>query len=422
MRFFGLHLSALFFVPPPKILTSTIMPCDNNFDIFFVFLSIVMKGCAYMTAIELVLDGDPIEEPKKEEALITTDSVLAQVEELSPEEKMQIEQFADKIDLHKTEIVSNYGATVQKQSANIAAKTLQDVKTKNTGEISDLLVQMVAAIDGMEGNSDKSGALAEFFKKIKVSVRAFRTRNESAETTLERIEKQLEGHKLTLQKDITMLDALYDENWQTFKALTMYIKAAELALERARTGELEQLYSKAELSGKPEDAMQADGFAKMCDQFDKQIHNLRLTRTTCLQSAPQIRMIQHNDQDMLMKLQSSIVNTIPLWRKKIAMSIAINNNLRAAEASNKVDDLTNRMLKEQAAQFHMSVIESAKASQRSVIDIETIDYVNKEITGAVLDYIAIEQKGARDRQNAVSVIANSERQLVDGIASAARRR
>ena len=375
-----------------------------------------------MTAIELVLDGDPIEEPKKEEALITTDSVLAQVEELSPEEKMQIEQFADKIDLHKTEIVSNYGATVQKQSANIAAKTLQDVKTKNTGEISDLLVQMVAAIDGMEGNSDKSGALAEFFKKIKVSVRAFRTRNESAETTLERIEKQLEGHKLTLQKDITMLDALYDENWQTFKALTMYIKAAELALERARTGELEQLYSKAELSGKPEDAMQADGFAKMCDQFDKQIHNLRLTRTTCLQSAPQIRMIQHNDQDMLMKLQSSIVNTIPLWRKKIAMSIAINNNLRAAEASNKVDDLTNRMLKEQAAQFHMSVIESAKASQRSVIDIETIDYVNKEITGAVLDYIAIEQKGARDRQNAVSVIANSERQLVDGIASAARRR
>ena len=375
-----------------------------------------------MTAIELVLDGDPIEEPKKEEALITTDSVLAQVEELSPEEKMQIEQFADKIDLHKTEIVSNYGATVQKQSANIAAKTLQDVKTKNTGEISDLLVQMVAAIDGMEGNSDKSGALAEFFKKIKVSVRAFRTRNESAETTLERIEKQLEGHKLTLQKDITMLDALYDENWQTFKALTMYIKAAELALERARTGELEQLYSKAELSGKPEDAMQADGFAKMCDQFDKQIHNLRLTRTTCLQSASQIRMIQHNDQDMLMKLQSSIVNTIPLWRKKIAMSIAINNNLRAAEASNKVDDLTNRMLKEQAAQFHMSVIESAKASQRSVIDIETIDYVNKEITGAVLDYIAIEQKGARDRQNAVSVIANSERQLVDGIASAARRR
>ena len=299
--------------------------------------------------------------------MITTDSVLAQVEELSPEEKMQIEQFADKIDLHKTEIVSNYGATVQKQSANIAAKTLQDVKTKNTGEISDLLVQMVAAIDGMEGNSDKSGALAEFFKKIKVSVRAFRTRNESAETTLERIEKQLEGHKLTLQKDITMLDALYDENWQTFKALTMYIKAAELALERARTGELEELYSKAELSGKPEDAMQADGFAKMCDQFDKQIHNLRLTRTTCLQSAPQIRMIQHNDQDMLMKLQSSIVNTIPLWRKKIAMSIAINNNLRAAEASNKVDDLTNRMLKEQAAQFHMSVIESAKASQRSVI-------------------------------------------------------
>ena len=164
--------------------------------------------------------------------------------------------------------------------------------------------------------------------------------------------------------------------------------------------------------------MLADSFSKNCDQFDKQVHNLRLTRTTCLQSAPQIKMIQHNDEDMMMKLQSSIVNTIPLWRKKIAMSIAINNNLKAAQAANTVDDLTNRMLREQAEQFHLGVIESAKASQRSIIDTQTIDYVNKEITGAVLDYIAIEQKGVRDRQNAVAVIANSERQLVSGVLSA----
>ena len=315
----------------------------------------------------------------------------------------------------------NYGATIQKQSAAIATKTLQDVKTKNTGEVSGLLIEMVTAMSGLSGGEDHGGFIRKFMQKIKGTAVTIRTRNESAEKALERIEKQLEGHKLTLQKDIQMLDALYDENWETFKALTLYIKAAEIASNKARNEELPALYAKAQESGLPEDAMKADEFAKQCDQFDKQVHNLRLTRTNCLQSAPQIKMIQHNDMDMAMKLQSSIVNTMPLWRKKIAMSIAINNNMQAVEASNAVDDITNRMLREQAEQFHMSVVESAKASQRSIIDIETIDYVNKEITGAVLDYIAIEQQGQRDRQNAVKVIADSERELVQGVLSAGNR-
>lgn len=369
-------------------------------------------------AIDLVLDGAA---PSSETAVtpaVTTESVLAEVEQLTPEEQAQIEQFSNKIDIHKSEIVMNYGATIQKQSASIATKTLQDVKTKNTGEVSSLLVEMVGAMNGLSGGEDRGGFIKNFFNKVKGHALSVRTKNESAEKTLERIEKQLEGHKLTLQKDIQMLDDLYDENWETFKALTLYIKAAELALDKAKNEELPALYAKAEQSGLPEDAMKADEFAKQCGQFEKQVHNLRLTRTNCLQSAPQIKMIQHNDMDMAMKLQSSIVNTMPLWRKKIAMSIAINNNMQAVEASNAVDDLTNRMLKEQAEQFHMSVIESAKASQRSIIDIETIDYVNKEITGAVLDYIAIEQQGQRDRENAVKVIAQSERELVQGVLSA----
>lgn len=370
-------------------------------------------------AIDLVLDGaTPEQTPAAAAPAVTTESVLAEVEQLTPEEQTQIQQFSDKIDIHKSEIVMNYGATIQKQSASIATKTLQDVKTKNTGEVAGLLVEMVGAINGLEGGQDNGGFIKRFFSKIKGEAMAVRTRNESAEKTLERIEKQLEGHKLTLQKDIQMLDDLYDENWETFKALTLYIKAAELALNKARGEELPALYAKAQETGLPEDAMKADEFAKQCDQFDKQVHNLRLTRTNCLQSAPQIKMIQHNDMDMAMKLQSSIVNTMPLWRKKIAMSIAIRNNMQAVEASNAVDDLTNRMLKEQAEQFHLSVVESAKASQRSIIDIETIDYVNKEITGAVLDYIAIEQQGQRDRQNAVKIIAQSEQELVQGVLSA----
>lgn len=370
-------------------------------------------------AIDLVLDGvTPEQTPAAAAPAVTTESVLAEVEQLTPEEQAQIQQFSDKIDIHKSEIVMNYGATIQKQSASIATKTLQDVKTKNTGEVAGLLVEMVGAMNGLSGGEDRGGFIKKFFNKIKGEALSVRTRNESAEKTLERIEKQLEGHKLTLQKDIQMLDDLYDENWETFKALTLYIKAAELALDKARKEELPALYAKAQETGLPEDAMKADEFAKQCDQFDKQVHNLRLTRTNCLQSAPQIKMIQHNDMDMAMKLQSSIVNTMPLWRKKIAMSIAINNNMQAVEASNAVDDLTNRMLKEQAEQFHLSVVESAKASQRSIIDIETIDYVNKEITGAVLDYIAIEQQGQRDRQNAVKIIAQSEQELVQGVLSA----
>lgn len=379
-----------------------------------------------MSDIQLVLDGVP-EEPaadpvQEQENALAAQKVLSEVEKLSAEEQAQVEAFAKKIDLHKSEIITNYGATIQKQSAAIATKTLQDVKTKNTGEISNLLVEMVVAMDGVEGGKDQGGFLSNFFKKIKGAAITTRTRNESAEKTLERIEKQLEGHKLVLQKDIAMLDDLYNENWETFKALTLYIKAAELALNKAKNEELPALYAKAQETGLPEDAMKADEFAKQCDQFEKQVHNLRLTRTNCLQSAPQIKMIQHNDMDMAMKLQSSIVNTMPLWRKKIAMSIALNNNMQAVAASNAVDDLTNKMLREQAEQFHLSVVESAKASQRSIIDIETIDYVNKEVTGAVLDYIAIEQQGQKDRQNAVAVIARSEQELVQGVLSATAQR
>ena len=374
-------------------------------------------------AIDLVLDGaETAAQPTALAPEVTTESVLAEVEQLTPEEQKQIEQFAGKIDIHKSEIVMNYGATVQKQSASIATKTLQDVKTKNTGEVSSLLIEMVGAMNGLSGGEDKGGFIQRFMQKVKGKALTVRTRNESAEKTLERIEKQLEGHKLVLQKDIAMLDDLYNENWETFKALTLYIKAAELALNKARNEELPALYAKAQETGLPEDAMKADEFAKQCDQFEKQVHNLRLTRTNCLQSAPQIKMIQHNDMDMAMKLQSSIVNTMPLWRKKIAMSIALNNNMQAVAASNAVDDLTNKMLREQAEQFHLSVVESAKASQRSIIDIETIDYVNKEVTGAVLDYIAIEQQGQKDRQNAVAVIARSEQELVQGVLSATAQR
>ena len=369
-------------------------------------------------AIELVLDG---ENTSPSSAIVPTEEtqqILEKVEQLTPEEQKQITDFAKKIDIHKTEIVTNYGETIQKQSASIATRTLHEVKTKDTGEVADLLIEMVGAMNGVAQKEDTGGFISEFFKKVKNKAITVRSRNESAEKTLERIEKKLQGHQIVMQKDIQMLDDLYDENWNTFKALTLYIKAAEIALDKALNEELPAMYAKAQQTGLPEDAMLADDFAKQCDQFDKQIQNLRLTRTTCLQSAPQIKMIQKVDQDMAMKLRSSIVNTMPLWRNKLAMAIVQQNTITAVEASNAVDDLTNRMLQEQAAQFHTAVIESAKASQRSIIDVETISIVNKEITDAVLEYIAIEEKGRQDRKQAVKVIADSERDLIQGVLSA----
>lgn len=369
-------------------------------------------------AIELVLDGENTSSSSAIVPTKETQQILEKVEQLTPEEQKQITDFAKKIDIHKTEIVTNYGETIQKQSASIATRTLHEVKTKDTGEVADLLIEMVGAMNGVAQKEDTGGFISEFFKKVKNKAITVRSRNESAEKTLERIEKKLQGHQLVLQKDIQMLDDLYDENWNTFKALTLYIKAAEIALDKALNEELPAMYAKAQQTGLPEDAMLADDFAKQCDQFDKQIQNLRLTRTTCLQSAPQIKMIQKVDQDMAMKLRSSIVNTMPLWRNKLAMAIVQQNTITAVNASNAVDDLTNRMLQEQAAQFHTAVIESAKASQRSIIDVETISIVNKEITDAVLEYIAIEEKGRQDRKQAVKVIADSERDLIQGVLSA----
>ena len=374
-------------------------------------------------AINLVLDGvsnGQVTQPETglRKTEVTTEAVLSKVEELTSEEQKMVDEFAAKIDVSNTDIVLNYGASAQSKSATVATRTLQSVKTKNTGEVSGLLIQMVTAMDAAEGGNDHKGFLSDFFRKMKVAGKTCVVKQQNVEATLNDIEKQLEGHELKLKTDIAMLNDLWDENWETFKELTLYIKAAEVAIERARTSELVELQQKAETSGKPEDAMLADKFAKSINQFEKRLNDLRLTRTSCLQSAPQINMLIQNDEDLTMKLRSSIIITMPLWRKKIAMSIAMANNLEAAKAANAVDDATNRMLREQAVQFHMGAVESAKAINRQMIETETIEFVNAEIVGAVEDYIAIEREGAENRRKAASILAESEKNLVQGVMGA----
>ena len=242
-------------------------------------------------AINLVLDGvsnGQVTQPETglRKTEVTTEAVLSKVEELTSEEQKMVDEFAAKIDVSNTDIVLNYGASAQSKSATVATRTLQSVKTKNTGEVSGLLIQMVTAMDAAEGGNDHKGFLSDFFRKMKVAGKTCVVKQQNVEATLNDIEKQLEGHELKLKTDIAMLNDLWDENWETFKELTLYIKAAEVAIERARTSELVELQRKAETSGKPEDAMLADKFAKSINQFEKRLNDLRLTRTSCLQSAP----------------------------------------------------------------------------------------------------------------------------------------
>ncbi len=370
-----------------------------------------------MSPIKLVLDGDPADgaSPFENGMAITSEQLLAQVESMTAEEELQISQFSRKIDLRKTEVAANYGVTVQKQSAAIASKTLDGVKSMRTEEIGGLLVRLVASIDSLEDGNDKGGVLSGFFRKFSVSAEDMNIRKENAEITIDMIERQLEGHKLTLRKDIILLNELYEENWQLYKALTMYIKAAELALERARTIELAALSQRAQITGRAEDSMFADIFSGNCDQFEKQLDQLILTRTICLQSAPQILMLKRSDEDLLIKLQSSIVNTIPLWKKKAAMSAAMNNNLKAARAVATLDGLTNNMLKDQASQLRMSLAESVKQVQRDPVEASTVEFVNREIIGAVMDYMDAEQKGAQNRHIAADAVSRSQQELVHEI-------
>lgn len=374
-------------------------------------------------SIELKLDRDPTTPAKTAEtglrkSDLTENAVLTQVEDLSDEEKHQVQEFAKQIDISDSSIVRNYGTSIQEKSKTIASSTLSNVKTKDTGAISDSLIRMVVAMSAAKDDDGRNDFLSKFFRKVQVAGKNYIVRRQDAEKTLENIEKQLVGHQLKLTSDIKMLERLWNDNWEMFKALTLYIKAAEIAIEEARAGKLAELQRNAEESGKPEDAMLANKFAGDINRFEKRVTNLRLTRTICLQSAPQINMLMQDDEDLVDKLQSSIINSMSICRSQIAMSIAAKNNLNAATAANAVDDFTNEMLRRNAEQFHIGVVESAKAINRQIVDTDTIEYVTNEIVSAVVDYIAIENESAENRRNAVAVIAKSEHDLVHGVMSA----
>ena len=296
---------------------------------------------------------------------------------LTPEEKKLVDDFVEKIDLKNSNSILQYGVGAQKKIADFSESALHNVKTKDLGEVGDMLSNVVMELKNFENTDDKKGFLG-FFKKPTKKIEQMKVKYTKVEGNINNICTALEKHQIQLLKDIAMLDKMYETNKVYFKELTMYILAGKKKLEKSRNIELKELTEKARISGRPEDAQTANDFAALCDRFEKKIHDLELTKMVSLQMAPQIRLVQNNDTLMSEKIQSTIVNTIPLWKSQIVLALGLAHSKNAVNVQNEVTNMTNELLKKNAETLKMSTIETAKASERGIVDIETLRHTNED--------------------------------------------
>jgi len=362
------------------------------------------------------LDGaEPGEKPADIMILEKKDPVIKaeELEKLSEEEKKMVEEFSKQIDLQNNNVILLYGASAQKNIANFSDSALQSVRTKDTGEVGTMLTNLVVELKNFNADSteEKKGGLMGLFSKGKQSVDKIRTSYTSVEKNVDAISTSLKGHQQKLLKDVAMLDKMYEMNKGYFKELTLYIAAGDKKLTETRENELKQLQEKAKESSDPIDAQQAHDMMSLCDRFEKKLYDLKLTRNVSLQMAPQIRMIQNNDTMLVEKIQSSIVNTIPLWKSQIVMALGISNSQNAMKAQREVTDLTNQMLKKNAEMLKMGTVDIAKESERGVIDIETLKYTNQTLISTFDEVLRIQEDGRSKRQQAEGELKQIEGEL-----------
>lgn len=343
-----------------------------------------------------------IAQPQSPEAL--------QLKDLTPAEQKMVKDFSKQIDITDSALVMQYGAGSQKKIADFADTALQNVKTKDLGEVGQLLGDMVVQLKSFEDDTDSKG-FKGFFKKQKNKVDMMRTKYASTEKNIDTIVDSLEKYQVTLMKDIAMLDKLYDVNKDYFKELSMYILAGKEKLEQARTVELPALVQKAQQTNLPEDTQAANDYASMLDRFEKKIHDLELTRVVALQMAPQIRLIQNNDTLMAEKIQSSIVNTIPLWKSQMALALGLEHSAQAARAQREVTDMTNALLKKNAEMLKTESINVAKESERGIVDIETLKQTNNDLIATFDEVMQIQKDGREKRAQAEKEMLQIENEL-----------
>ena len=329
--------------------------------------------------------------------------------QLTEAERKMVDEFSEKIDITDSNVVLQYGAAAQKNIASFSENTLNSVRTKDLGEIGQSLAGLVGELQNF-GQEEKSGIFG-FFQKKKNELEAMKAQYAKAEANVNKIVQVLEGHQVTLMKDIAMLDQMYDLNTKYYKELTMYIIAGKKKLQAVRTGELEELRKKAAATGAQEDAQAYNDLANMCNRFEKKIHDLELTRMISIQMGPQTRLIQNNDTLMLEKIQSSLVNTIPLWKSQMVLSLGLEHSRQATAAQAAVTNMTNELLQKNADMLKMGTIETAKEAERSVVDIQTLQHTNQQLISTLDEVMKIQQDGAQKRREAELELGRIEGEL-----------
>ena len=359
------------------------------------------------------LTFDPFGEEKDSAVVETETNTQVQVieePELSPEEQKMVDEFASKIELSNSNIILQYGAGAQKKIADFSESALGNVRNKDLGEVGDLLTDVVKQLKGFDEEEEQKGILG-FFKKTGQNINSMKIKYDKAEVNVNKICKMLEGHQVQLLKDVAMLDKMYELNKTYFKELSMYILAGKKKLAQVQNEEMPQLVEKSTRTGLPEDAQAVNDLAGLCNRFEKKIHDLELTRMISIQMAPQIRLVQNNDTLMAEKIQSTLVNTIPLWKSQMALALGVAHSGQAAKAQREVTDMTNELLQKNAATLKMATIETAKESERGIVDIETLKKTNESLISTLDEVLRIQTEGREKRREAEVELNRIENEL-----------
>ena len=328
---------------------------------------------------------------------------------LTPEEQKMVNDFAAKIDIENTNQILQYGAGTQKKMADFSDTALENVKTQDLGEIGELISNVVGELKDFDVQEE--GKFFGFFRKQTSKIENLKNKYDKAQANVEKITDSLQQHQVRLMKDSAMLDKMYEQNLNYFKELTMYILAGKKKLEETRNGKLAEMKNKAALSGLPEDAQAARDLDEKCSRFEKKLHDLELTRTIAMQTAPQIRLIQNNDTVMVEKIQTTIVNTIPLWKSQMVLALGIAHSAEAAQAQRQVTDITNELLRKNAETLHMATVETAKESERGIVDLETLQKTNADLIQTLDDVMRIQMEGRQKRKAAEMEMHRMEEEL-----------
>ena len=363
-----------------------------------------------METPSLTLEPDLGEFEKKEEVI--PKKQLQKEEEvpvLTPEEQKMVNDFAAKIDIENTNQILQYGAGTQKKMADFSDTALENVKTQDLGEIGELISNVVGELKDFDVQEE--GKFFGFFRKQTSKIENLKNKYDKAQANVEKITDSLQQHQVRLMKDSAMLDKMYEQNLNYFKELTMYILAGKKKLEETRNGKLAEMKNKAALSGLPEDAQAARDLDEKCSRFEKKLHDLELTRTIAMQTAPQIRLIQNNDTVMVEKIQTTIVNTIPLWKSQMVLALGIAHSAEAAQAQRQVTDITNELLRKNAETLHMATVETAKESERGIVDLETLQKTNADLIQTLADVMMIQLAGLQKEQASAMEIHRMEEEL-----------